>query len=785
MAIALLIYLSSKIPSVRCMQSNSGLGSFVIRYRAIKMLARCFGSVLTLLSLFQLAAAVERPNAPESSIPMFRYHVERRDWTRAQYGIRYDPYLASSVLMENWRSIGSDNSASGQRARFELVDFLFRFGDEHALKNQELRDDYFRLCKTLEVATDRMAVTVEGLTLFDYFLKGRNQYSQQRNQEVWLQRLFSDCIKQMKARPNDNTVFVILKEIVRNGYVKYRLLNYDELMDACSTDESRVKLVSFISRLGNCDLPFDSAQSAKLRTLVQDSLPLFSCDDERAAIVGEFYSLRGSSDSRDWENIEWLQAGQDELQRLYPNSRNVRGALAMRLRWIATHRGIKAVEKSLESDATFPRLSPDQQFDLWLDLMKQLQVEDERKKLGSRLWHQYPEKAQRIKLLETAIEYYQYTDFTVVRKKLCDARYLLLDPHERLKGNATAPEIASLAMSESQWNKALQVWRQWQPDDLWCLNWNVYPYETQLTRVATCQLRLQRYRDAVETICSGLQPGTPASRIGSNSLPFLLFHLYERAKQLDDLKQMVTQWEEDGITIRSHTLLSEPLRDNLPKFDLPELRDWGVWQMFLIRDLSAKGDLERLAAICKASRNSPFSYSKAPNPIRGREAERDLPLEDTLQFEAARQIAMHGEQGLEHVKLEHSRIMNDPEEWNRLKDWLLYSVLLNKDPKAKKWILELGEKAMSIEGFDCRLSLLGALSNIGPEGLAILNRMANLSDPRNPHAEPAVSNEYTRNVRNYLESPTKVYTSDYGWLSPPIGSLPKRISLEPAAKEEP
>ena len=182
MAIALLIYLSSKIPSVRCMQSNSGLGSFVIRYRAIKMLARCFGSVLTLLSLFQLAAAVERPNAPESSIPMFRYHVERRDWTRAQYGIRYDPYLASSVLMENWRSIGSDNSASGQRARFELVDFLFRFGDEHALKNQELRDDYFRLCKTLEVATDRMAVTVEGLTLFDYFLKGRNQYSQQRNQ---------------------------------------------------------------------------------------------------------------------------------------------------------------------------------------------------------------------------------------------------------------------------------------------------------------------------------------------------------------------------------------------------------------------------------------------------------------------------------------------------------------------------------------------------------------------------------------------------------------------------
>jgi hypothetical protein len=34
-----------------------------------------------------------------------------------------------------------------------------------------------------------MAVTVEGLALFDYFLKGRNQYSQQRNQEVWLQRL--------------------------------------------------------------------------------------------------------------------------------------------------------------------------------------------------------------------------------------------------------------------------------------------------------------------------------------------------------------------------------------------------------------------------------------------------------------------------------------------------------------------------------------------------------------------------------------------------------------------
>jgi hypothetical protein len=60
--------------------------------------------------------------------------------------------------MENRRSIGSDNIASGLRTRFELVDFLFRFGGEHVLGNQELRDDYFRLCQAFEVTTDRMAL---------------------------------------------------------------------------------------------------------------------------------------------------------------------------------------------------------------------------------------------------------------------------------------------------------------------------------------------------------------------------------------------------------------------------------------------------------------------------------------------------------------------------------------------------------------------------------------------------------------------------------------------------
>ena len=741
------------------------------------MLARCFVLVVTLLCVPSVVAD-ERPNEPESSRAMFLYHVGRRDWVRAQYGIRSDPHYAKVVLLEMWRSMRSDNSVSGQRSCFEFVDFLFRFGHEDVLKDQELRDDYFELCKVLEVTSDRMAVTLESLAFFDEFLKGRYQKPTRRNEQVW----FHDCIRQLKSRPNDNTAFIVLKEVATGV-----LLDYDELIDACSTDESRVKLVSFISHRGDSKLPFESAPCSKLRTYVRESLPLFSCDDERAGVLYRFYSARGSSPFRQAiENYQWLQAGHDELKRLYPKSPHVSWAMEKRLRWIAVYDGIKAVETFLESDTTFPRLSPDQQFDLWLDVMKQLQIEEERKMLGSRLWHQYPEKAQRIKLLDTAIKHYQYTDFTVIRKKLCDARYLLLDPNERLTGNAIAPEIASLAMSESQWGKALQVWRQWQPDSLGCLCWKVYPYEIQLTQVATCQLRLRRYRDAIETICSGFQPDSEASRIGSNSLPFLLFHLYERANQLDDLKQMVTQWEEDGITIHSQTFFGKLLsyRDNPPIVDLPENREWGVWHMFMIRDLSSKGNLERLAAICKASASSPFSYSTDQNPIRGREAKRDLPLEYTIQFEAAKQLAMHGERGLERVKFEHSRIMNDPEESNQFNDWLLYSVLLNKDPKAKEWILEFGEKATSIEGFDCRLSLLEALSNIGPDGLAILNRMANLSDAENPDDEPAVSNRYTRMVCDYLKSPTKAYSSDYDWLNPPIGSLPKKISITPAARNK-
>lgn len=721
------------------------------------------------------ASAQDASNAIESSREMFLLHVEKRDWLHAQYFMRTNNDTGWRVLKQRWEVVRQDDTQAGVRLRFELVDFILRFGDSVALKQQDLRDEYVHVCEQLKIAMERRAVIASSLDLLDRHCNEQNIdfYRPSKQLRTDTLQIYDECIRLLRERPEDNAVFHVLDVVARRNSASMKdFLDYELLMNLCNTDESRIRLVTLASRRFQRDVPFDVPICERLRRYVFESLPLFANDDERARTIWRFCIEDRAGNQLRSDQTKWLQRGYEELVKRYPESRYTTFALTSLMCNFAWHGGLDAIDRSLDSDLYFQRLPDAEKFQVQFVTLDRLRSEEDRKRLSYRLWQRYSDRSYRVKLLDAAIEHYHSTTRFDVRKQLSNSRYALLDPSERLSGNIVAPEIASNAMSDGDWKKALQVWRQWNPDNLGCMNWNVYPHEEQLHQIAVCQLHLQRYEDAIATIASGLEPGCEAARIGSRTLPFLLFHLYAQADQLDDLKDVVIQWAQQGVIItRGMTSNAASYRNQVPPIELTEVRDWGVWQMFAVRELASRGEVEKLITICKYSDDTPFYHTKSTYSSNITSA--------GIAMEAARQIALLGDRGVELVQQVHFALMNDPSETSDLNPWLIYSVLINESANAKKWILELGKQATEVDEFDCKLPLLSALRQVGPEGMAILQQLAELDRLSNSDDKASISNIYVQNATRFLDENEAMISPRLDWPAPAKGTLPKAIKLAP------
>ena len=261
-------------------------------------------------------------------------------------------------------------------------------------------------------------------------------------------------------------------------------------------------------------------------------------------------------------------------------------------------------------------------------------------------------------------------------EKWSKERLDILLPRETLPYEI-APLIADYFMSDVRWSEAGEVWALWNCD-CYCGVFDVQPRETKRQRIAVCQLFQAQYDEALKTIVDGMLEGSGAD------LPYLLFQIYERAEQLEDLERIATAWEASGNTL-SGGIPFERLGADRPALHLSAQQDWGVRRLFKLRELAEAGDRESLVHVLRNSHVSCF-VDKRYLPAY---TSSGFSSSNSVAIEAANLLAGFGELGVESIQQEFEKSQGS------MSDWFLYSLLENKSATAVDWMLDLGSSYLA------------------------------------------------------------------------------------------
>jgi tetratricopeptide (TPR) repeat protein len=306
--------------------------------------------------------------------------------------------------------------------------------------------------------------------------------------------------------------------------------------------------------------------------------------------------------------------------------------------------------------------------------------------------------------------------------------------------------LAAAYERDGQWTEAHRWWSQWSPAS-WCGTCEGSMRASRFQHLAMCKLRLGEHEAAVRYLFEAFEDG---SAEWSPKCAELLFEVYRRADQLDELMTIADQLDEP----RKKSWRERGYYQNMsPSERQKQLPTWPLRRLKQIAELGRQEDIAQLQAICLAEE-------------RGFEEDLSNPRSGWANHAAAVELARCGEDAVVSI-----RNAVRGEENLRPYRWLLCALGKSSSPAAFPLLKELAA-AKSSYGYG---DLVQAIALRGEPGLALIRQWADEDDRLRSLA-----------ARVYLKGMPKERASAAPWPAPVPGSLPGTLpgSGTPRARSE-
>lgn len=668
----------------------------------------------------------------------------------AEYIARHS---SADRLMERWWALRESNDLADKRLRLEAIEFVIRYG---ALPlNDTLQPDYFALLEEFKVPVEMAAVTPETFEL----LKRDGLRGMTGEQ---MQAEFQKCVDILSKRPDDSGALTYLAAVC-NIHATYENvdweLDYEKLLEICTTEYSRIRLCQILQaryqekvRGARIENEADRAQAKKrdavIENLVFEVLPYLSCDEERSAWVFSFYSRGVPRDDQ-------LLKAEEYLTEHFPKSLEARYALASKLKLLAEQQGLEAAKQELSKLTERLALTADEIVDLQIVIANAIPLAADASEFVVRLMQTPLNRASHTKLVDVAFQLAAVQEDRDAMHKWADKRMAMLLPGEMLVRDEIATAIAQYYMSEHRWKDAELVWQIWQPEIGICGPQT----ETRYAQLAVCQLFQSKHDRALKTILEGMSDNN------WTVLPDLLFQMYDRAFQLDDLKQIANRWEASPGRHREYLLAPQPDL-NGQEGQLPLRREWGVRHLLKLRGLAEIGDFDSLVQICQdADKHSNGYFYPNNRTTEPRVAQETL--------ESAKLLAAGGDESVRAIQRKFAQSKRS------LSSWFLYCLLENKSPKAEQWLFELAAKYVAYyqPGGMSQPENAAVVQNFGELLYAIALTTRGETGLKRLLERKGTDLNLVRAVKDALDRKLRPVPTAPSWPPPPAGSLPHMLAV--------
>jgi len=571
--------------------------------------------------------------------------------------------------------------------------------------------------------------------------------------------LFDHAVGILQKTPDDASPFYLLRWICKQS--KSDLIDVRRLSEACFAPENKIKLAYFLMKSKSDEFSHEIALDA-LRHLAND--------EEAATLIWRAFS-HGSPNSRSPEII--VQQLPIFIKR-YAETESVNTAFFTLLRSVFELQGMDAALQTIDEYTPILDLNENQLAELKnsviTTMLEKVALDPENhqadevfrniERLIAPLVNKPLDKQTRLDILTNAFRIYERLgkaeQMAIAAKTFVD---LGNEGQHTSSDRYIVTEIAHFFMAAQRFDDAINAWKMWRPPFMSCGAYGVDPTENQRMQLTACYLATENYDAAFKEISESLFAEKYCN--GYHEItPLLLFYIYDRAGQLEDLKNIASEIEAVGIrhTDSREYIFKEP---NRPTW-LPEHQNWGVRQLLKVRELAANRDHAALSIF--------FKHTDDAFKDRSEFYDND-PLDNAFQWEAIKGLAIEPAAAIE---IADQALKVDSE---LTPDWFFLALLLSDDAKAKDWLVKHCRIAMlsQRDPFLNSHYLLHCLPHLGPEGEAImaeLERRATNDDDLH-----AVETLEEHQWYSQASKPLAPYKHSFPWPAPKNGSLPK--SLKP------
>jgi len=676
---------------------------------------------------------------------------------QAAYLIRNAGYAEARAIEQLWIDLSNENAADNEASgRLLLRHRLLRLYLQHGYCcNPQpigpMVSDYLTLKERLKPANYSPIFRAETAKLLVEALHRWEPLSDEAA-EVF----FNRALDVLQKHPEDAAPFYLFEWLCNRS--KGGVINVRRLTDACTTPENKVKLAHFLKESISYELSHEIALDA-LRHLAND--------EEAAALIFSAFRF-GSPDSRSPEIV---------VQQLpifiirYADTQSVDIAFSTLLQLVFELQGVDAARLMIEEYASILNFNQAEIASHQSSVMTMAlqQIDSDRRKpeddeivkhlepLLAPLIDKQMDLPTRLGILTNAFRIYERLgkseQMAIAAKTFVD---LGNEGEHTSSDRYIVTEIAHFFMAARRFDDAINAWKMWRPPFMSCGAYGVDPTENQRMQLTACYLGNENYDAAFREISESLFAEKYCN--GYHEItPLLLFYIYDRAGQLEDLKNIASEIEAVGIR---HTDSRQHLFED-PKHPtwLPEHQNWGVRQLFKVRELAAKRDHAALRIF--------FKHTDGAFKDRSKFYDND-PLDNVFQWEAIKGLAMEPAAAIEIA----DQVLKVDSELTP--DWFFLALLLSDDARAKDWLVKHCRIAMLSQSNPFRNShyLLQCLPHLGPDGKAI---MAELERRAANGDWNAVELLEEHQWYSQASKPLAPYKHSFPWPAPKNGSLPKSL----------
>lgn len=719
--------------------------------------------VFYLLSVSQPIYAIENGQSLDEdfSQTVMRLINEGR-LEQAEYLIRTSRPADARALESHWKELSNaavavDTETGNKRLRYQFLELYLNYG--YRLAGRPIRPmvlDYLSLKEELYVAGHPQALRAETAKVLVDALEQRDATS-----VAYADLLFNQAMEILDQHPDDATPFHLFDWLFSHSHSS--AVDYNRLTKACVTSENKVKLAYLLSWSRSSEFSHEVALAA---------LPHLANDEERASLVWQAFRYGAPHSCKPDVAVEHLPF----FIVRYADTKFVKSAFEYLVASTFELQGSDAALQLIDNYKSILKFDTSEFTAIQSSVVKML-LEKAVKNPGDQEAFNHEKAADRLvsELIDRPVDVLTQLNIIAVAYRVYKRLGKVAEMEKVAKtfvdlgkegeffssDQRIASEVATFLMERRCFEDAINAWKMWRPTCGSCGSWDVDPQEFQRIQITTCYLALENYDAAIREISKSLLDDRYCNGF-HEIVPVLLFYVYDRAGQLDDLRNIASEFETTGIShTNSRSYIFE--KPNLPT-SLPEKQNWGVRQLLKFRALSANGDYSTLTSFL----SNRFGAFQDPN-----ESSEYRVLKFAINWEAMQGIAKDPKVALEIA----DRALKD--NGDLFSEWFFLALLIGDDMKGKSWLLEQCRITVLSERdpYNNSYNLLLCLPHLGADGKAIIDDLRSRAEKQDFHAIDKL--EYLESYLSSLEK-LKPFELSFQWPAPKAGSLPK--SLMPIIK---